>query len=109
MDDLESRLSSVLGDAQQMEKLTKLAQSILSSGEESAGNAGESGIEPELIGRLSRLWGAEGGKEKGERALLEAMSPYLSEKRRGKMDRALKLAKLARIAKLAIEESGGNA
>ena len=32
------------------------------------------------------------------------MRPYLSEKRRGKMDRAMKLAKLARIARLAIGE-----
>ena len=104
MDDLESRLSSVLGDPQQMEKITKLAQSLLSgAGSETSESFG---VDPELIGRLSRLMHTEDGKE---RRVLEAMSPYLSEKRRGKMNRALKIAKLAKIARLAMEESEGHA
>ena len=108
MDDLESRLNSVLGDPQQMEKITKLAQSLLSGtgGKESSEATGDFGFDPELFGRLSRLMSTDSGKEQ---KVLEAMSPYLSEKRRGKMDRALKIAKLARIARMAAEESGGNA
>ena len=108
MDDLESRLSSVLGDAQQMEKITKLAQSILSGGgaDEGGSPSGEGGIDPELIGRVSKLMHTESGK--GEK-VLEAMSPYLSEKRRRKMNRALKIARLAKIAQLAAEESGDHA
>ena len=39
--------------------------------------------------------------------LLEAMRPFLSEKRRGKMDRAMKIARLAGIAELAAEKLGG--
>ena len=35
------------------------------------------------------------------------MKPYLSEKRQGKIDRAMKLARLARIAGLALGEAGG--
>ena len=42
-----------------------------------------------------------------EQALLKAMQPYLSDKRRGKLDRALRLARLARIARLAMGETGG--
>ena len=41
------------------------------------------------------------------KALLAAMKPYLSEKRQGKIDRAMKLARLARIAGLALGEAGG--
>jgi len=52
--------------------------------------------------------GQGGGEKPQERALLEAMKPYLSEKRRSKMDRAMKLAKLARIARLAMGEMGGD-
>ena len=40
--------------------------------------------------------------------LLQAMEPYLSEKRRGKVDKALKIARLARIAKAAMGEEGGD-
>ena len=48
----------------------------------------------------------KGGDSGREQALLKAMAPYLSEKRRGKMDRALQLARLARIARLALGETG---
>lgn len=47
------------------------------------------------------------GDDKKQR-LLQAMEPYLSEKRRGKMDKALKIARLARIAKAAMGEEGGD-
>ena len=42
-----------------------------------------------------------------ERKLLDAMRPYLSDKRRSKMDRAMKLARLAEIAEKAASEFGG--
>ena len=48
------------------------------------------------------------GGEGREQALLKAMAPYLSEKRREKLDNALRLAKLARIARLAMETGGGD-
>ena len=106
MDDLENRLSSVLGDPQQMEKITKLAQSILSgagSGE-SASSEGL-GFDPEMLGRLTRLMNTGEAKEE---KMLEAMSPYLSEKRRDKMDKAMKIARLAAVAELAAGELGGD-
>ena len=107
MDELESRLSSVLGDPQQMEKITKLAQSIL-AGAGSGDDASSEGLgfDPEMLGRLTRMMNTGEGKEE---KMLAAMSPYLSEKRRGKMNRALKIAKLARIARLAMEEGGDHA
>lgn len=40
------------------------------------------------------------------RHLLEAMKPYLAEKRRRKIDRAMKLARLASLAELAAGEMG---
>ena len=43
-----------------------------------------------------------------KKALLEAMKPYLSEKRRQKMDKALKIARLARIAGIAMGETEGS-
>ena len=46
------------------------------------------------------------GEKREERALLEAMRPYLSEKRRVKMDRAVRIARLASIASVALGEFG---
>ena len=39
---------------------------------------------------------------------LEAMKPYLAEKRRRKIDRAMKLARLASLAELAAEDLEGD-
>lgn len=46
------------------------------------------------------------GRDSASRHLLEAMKPYLAEKRRGKIDRAMKLARLASLAELAAGEMG---
>ena len=125
MSEFEDRINSVLSDPEQMDKITKLAQSLMADGGGEAkpqqkssaeglssllrglGGGEDLGIDPAMIGRISRL--VTGGEDKKqERALLEAMRPYMSEKRRSKMDRALKLARLAGIAKLAMGEMGGD-
>ena len=109
MDELESRISSVLKDPEQMEKITKLAQSFM-TGTGNSASPPKTDASPmpdaEMIGRITRLMSLGNDKEKGERAVLEAISPYLSDRRRGKMERALRIAKLVRIARLAMESEG---
>ena len=111
MDELESRISSVLGDPEQMEKITRLAQSFMAgTGNNDTPPKTEAAMpEAELLNRIMRLMRTGGEKDKGERAMLEAISPYLSEKRRGKMEKALRIAKLVRMAKIAMEEREGDA
>lgn len=121
MSELEDRINSVLGDPKQLEKITKLAQSFMAGGSapnEASGSApdalgdmlkdavggGMPDLDPAMLARLSRAM--SGGDKKRERALLEAMAPYMSEKRRSKMDRALRIARLAGIARLAMGELG---
>lgn len=124
MSELEDKISGILGDPAQMEKITKLAQSLM--GGESAGPPGGKdapqppppgvdaaggfdldslGIDAGTIARISRLMQSGSAQNKEEQALLAAMRPYLSEKRRRKMDRAMKLAQLARLARLAMGET----
>ena len=103
MSELEEQINRILSDPGQMEKLTGLA-SLLMGGE------GETAAPPPAPdpGLLQKLGGALGGGAAGkETALLEAMRPWLSEKRRHKMDRAMQLAKMARIARLALGQMGG--
>ena len=83
MSEFEDKLNSVLGDP-----------------------FGGLDIDPGLISRIGRLMNGDGDDNK--QRLLQAMEPYLSEKRRGKMDKALKIARLARIAKAAMGEEGGD-
>ncbi len=115
MSELEDRLNSILGDPEQMARISSLAQSLMGGGgeesaappEEFSGLAealGSKGGENALLGKLGSLLGQSGDADK--RALLEAMKPYLSEKRRGKLDRAMKLTRMARLARLAMGELG---
>ena len=108
MSELEDRINSILGDPSQMEQITRLAQSLMGGSGESKNSPEESafpGFDPAMLSRMSRLMNGTGSGRENE-ALLEAMKPYLSEKRRVKMDKAMKLARLARIAQLAMNETG---
>ena len=119
MSELEDRINSVLSDPGQMEKITKLAQSLmgaqggqsdLSPGELFKGPGGGEGAFPdaELLGRIGRMMNAGSAPCSNEQALLSAIQPYLSEKRRSKMERALKIARLARLARFAMGEMDGD-
>ncbi len=116
MSDFEDKVNSILNDPEQMEKIAGLAKSLMGGeGKEQPDAAGlfsslaggeSPGFDPAMLGRLGRLLRAEAGQSREKQALFEAMKPYLSEKRRMKMDRAIKLAGLARIARLAMGEMG---
>lgn len=129
MSEFENRINSVLNDPEQMDKIANLAKSLM-GGEAQKADPGDGGmmgklgelaksltgggstgrdspdIDPAMLGKIGRLMKAGNAQNSNERALLEAMKPYLTEKRRQKMDRALQLAKLARIARIAMGEMG---
>ena len=110
MAELEDMINSVLNDPEQMSMISSLAKSLMGgegSREEKASAAQPlPDIEPKMLAKIQQLMG---GAEKplGSEALLRAMQPYLSEKRRLKMDKALKLARLAKLAGFAMDELGG--
>ena len=108
MSELEEQLNSILSDPKQMEQIAGLARSLMGGGGEAKPppDPGDPGLDAGLLQKLMRAM--KGGEPGREQALLKAMEPYLSEKRRGKVDRALQIARLARIARLAMETGGGD-
>lgn len=118
MSELEERINAVLGDPAQMEKITKMARSLMGGGgneqqppsaQSGADMLGNLGLDGETMSRISRLISSQSSPGAGQ-AMLEAMRPYLSDKRRQKVDKALKIARLAKLAGLAMGEmeGGGN-
>ena len=109
MDDIGDKISSILNDPAQFGKIAQMAKSIMGgepeAGREKTAQAEDDGLglNPALLSRLGGLLKKSGGKS-SQAALLEAMKPYLSEKRRKKMEKAMKLAKLASFAELAAAE-----
>ena len=125
MSEFEDRINSILGDPAQMEQIANLAKSLMGGesgpapqenrqggsdtggiGELAKGLLGgeELGLDPGLLMRLGRLMNAGKAQSSGSRGMLEAMKPYLSEKRRTKMDRAMRMARMAKMAQLAMGE-----
>ncbi len=111
MDEIGEKLDALLNDPKQFGKIAQLASSILGDGGDKL--APPSAPEPDLdldMGQLRRMMSAlrGGGHDSANRHLLEAMKPYLAEKRRRKIDRAMKLARLASLAELAAEDLEGD-
>lgn len=106
MAQLEDMINSVLKDPEQMNMISSLAQSLMGA-EAPQEKSPTMELDAGMLSRIQRLMASGGDKPGGSEALLRAMQPYLSEKRRAKMDKALKLARFAKLAGFAMEELGG--
>lgn len=117
MSELEDKISQVLSNPEQMAQISRIAQSLMGGegaadttppGQSPSAPDGAGGLDAAMIARLARAAGA-GGQDAGGKsaALLAALRPYLSEKRRDKLQRAMKLARLARLARFALADGEG--
>ncbi len=120
MSELEDKLNGLLSDPDQFGKVAEMAKNLMDDGfgEKLSGLFGAKSREDDapqedpavpdaaMLAGLGRFMAAaNSGSDKT--ALLEAMKPYLAEKRRGKVDKAMRIAKIARIAGEAFGENGG--
>lgn len=64
-------------------------------------------IDPKMLGMLGKFMGGAGtgGKSHG---VITALLPHLSERRREKLERAMKIAKMAKVAEVVFAEGGGD-
>lgn len=111
MNELEEKISALLNDPAQMESISRLAAQIMGqgSGEDAPAEPVSplgAGFDTELVARTGKLLSGAGG-DSDKTALLKAMGPYLAPKRREKMEKALKFARMAKIAGSAFKEYGG--
>lgn len=109
MDELEEKINSVLNNPSELAKISKIASAIM-GGEDAQSEAQPQQQEADVdMGMLQQMLSSlrGGGKKSESRDLLEAMKPFLAEKRRHKIDKAMKLARLASIAEIAVGGFGG--
>ena len=112
MSEFEDKLNSILSDPEEMAKITRLAGQLMgnASGETeppAAARPEDGGFDPGMLGRLQGLMGSLSGKDDGKAGLFKALAPYLREERRVKLEKALRLAKAAKLAGAALGEFGG--
>ena len=104
MDDLGAQINAVLNDPQQMAQIMGLAKNLMGGGEAPAAQAPAAAPKP-LGGLGALLQGGDRGKDR--QALLEALRPYLAEKRQRKLERALRITRMAQLARGALAQLGG--
>lgn len=98
MDNLESGLQSILGNPQMMEQIMSLAQNFQS---EPAPPPPPAEGMPELdLATIQKITSVIGktGIDAQQKALLQALRPYLGNHRIQKLEKAMRAAKLAGIA-----------
>ena len=134
MAEFEDKLHAILGNQEAMSQIMSLAQSLsgsggpLQSGGEREPSAGpdrtgeerEDNAPPQpdlsaLLGQLDpgmlqmgmRLVREYQGNDDRNAALLAALRPFLKEDRRAKLDRALEIARVTRLIRVALGAMGG--
>ena len=101
MDELENKIGAIMNNPEMMEKIMALAKSMDSSGPEHKPDSQSKGAFPDIdFSMLQKLSGLAGQSsiDKNQKNLLQALGPYLSRQRLGKLERAMRAAKMAGMA-----------
>ena len=107
MDDLSQKLEDILNDPESMNKVRVMAEQLLGDEQETESrNDSSSGFSEKDISAVMSVMGRLNGKSDDNRIkLLLALKPHLTDKRRQKVDSAIKLLKLIEILPL-LKSSG---
>lgn len=108
MAELEDKLQSVLNNPQMMQQIMSMAQSLGQSQEQKQPESPPQkmpDIDLSLVQKLSGLAG-QGSIDREQQALLKALNPYLSRERVDKLEKAMRAAKMARLASTFLNQGG---
>ena len=99
MEDFENKLGQILGNPEMMGKIMAMAQSF--GGQEAPPEPPQDEQMPEIdLASIQKLTGLMGkaGVDAKQKALLSALTPYISNQRLHKLEKAMRAAKLAGVA-----------
>lgn len=112
MEGMEEKLGAILNNPQMMQQILSMAQSLGQSQEPSRepekrqeAPAPLPQLDPAMLQKLSGLAG-QGGIDRNEQALLKALGPYLSRGKVFKLEKAMRAAKMARLASVFLGNGG---
>ncbi len=103
MDDMQQKLDAILGNPEMMAQLMNMAQSLGGAPpsppplQESSPATPAMNIDPGMLQKIIGI-AQQSGIDKNQQTLLRALNPYLSQERIGKLEKAMRAAKLAGLA-----------
>ena len=100
MSEMEEKLNSVLNNPQMMQQIMAMAQSMGAQSPKEDSSPKTDPMPDIDLGMLQKLSGLAGQSsiDKNQRSLLHALGPYLSRERIGKLEKAMRAARMARMA-----------
>lgn len=117
MDDLGTKLEGILNNPQAMSQIMSLAQSL--GGKNAApepapppepqpaptpsGQSLDFNLDPKILSGLASLLNSYNSDDDQRIALLNALRPFVKEQRYTKIDKAVQIAKLSRMVRMALE------
>lgn len=105
MSEMEEKLGSILGNPQMMQQIMALAQSMGQSPPAPAEPPPAPALDPAALGALTDLL-RQSRVDGDQQKLLNALGPYVSRQRIGKLEKAMGAAKLARAASAFLHAGG---
>lgn len=110
MDQMEDKLNAILGNPQLMGQIMSMAQALGKSDPPPLQNPKKQEtpppvFDPAILTKISALT-SQGNVDKNQKALLTALHPYLSHRKVEKLERAMRAAKMARMASTFLGQGG---
>ena len=97
MSELEEKLGQVLANPQMMQQIMSLAQTLGKNTQDKAPEPEKQMPDVSMIQNLAGLVGST-GVDPNQKALLRALTPYVSRDRVHKLERAMEAARMAQLA-----------
>ncbi len=104
---LEEKLSQILNNPDSMAQIMSMAQSLGFQPESEPSPPSSTLPDEEMLRGMMQLMQQVQQNDGKQEALLHALKPYLAPDRRDKLDKAMQLARLSKIAGFALGKPGG--
>ena len=105
MAEMDDKLGAILNNPAMMQQIMAMAQNL---GQQSPTPQEQAplGFDPSMIQNIMHM-SSQTGIDGNQQALLTALHPFLPGERIGKLEKAMRAAKLARIASTLLNQGGG--
>lgn len=105
MDDLNRKLTEILQDPGRIQQIMEMASAMGLNTAESEEEAVGPSVTKEAIAQVSQVLHQTEAKERKQQTLVRALLPYLSPKRQARLERAMQISHLSRLAGAALQSN----